>query len=297
VVLELQLEARHLRATLAAVRDEAAHVLGVVVLFTDISDAKALEHMKTLFVSMVAHEIKAPLGAVEGYLNLILAGDLDRDPERRQQVVTRCLARTGALLALVQDLLEITRRDSGRLEKRLEPVDLVALVDELVQFHGRDAAARQITLTREAPAALPRPVADRNDLERVLTNLLSNAVKYNRDGGRVTVRLASTGGAVTIEVADTGIGMSEAERARLGEEFYRAKNARTRLITGTGLGVALVKKILDSYNGALEIASVPGEGSTFRVLLPAPGAPAAVTDGAGARPGGAAAGRDHAGPG
>lgn len=277
---------RYLRATLAPIRAGRAgtigaestpipqgDILGVVVVLADITDDKALERAKTLFVSMVAHEIKAPIAAVEGYLRLIRDGSYDDEPDRIPAVLDRCLERTGALLSLVQDLLELTRRDAGRRQRRLEAIDLPALVTELVQFHAPAAARRAIAIHVDVDAATPKALVDRNDVERIVTNLLSNAIKYNRDNGSVHVGLGATPGEVVLEVRDTGVGMSPAELARLGEEFFRAKDPRTRSITGTGLGVALVKKIVESYHGQLDVESLADAGSVFRVRLPAPTEP------------------------
>jgi two-component system, OmpR family, phosphate regulon sensor histidine kinase PhoR len=261
-------EPGYLRATLAPIRDERGLVLGVVVLLADITDAKAFERMKSLFVSMVAHELKAPLGAVEGYLNLLAAGGLDADPARRQEVINRCLQRTGALLELINDLTEMTRRDVGRHERRIEALDLAEVSRSIVEFHRNEAERQKVTLEMEVAPDLPRVFADRGDIERIATNFLSNAIKYNREGGRATLRLRRAAGLVVLEVEDTGIGMSGDERGSLGQDFFRAKNPKTRKVTGTGLGVALVKKIVESYQGALEVESVPDQGSTFRVLLP-----------------------------
>jgi signal transduction histidine kinase len=217
---------------------------------------------------MVAHELKAPIGAVEGYLTLILSGALDSDQERLKKVIARCLERTGALLTLIQDLLEITRREAGRQERRMEAVDLKALAENLMEFHRNDVLQHELTSELSVSADVRPVVADQGDMERVLTNLISNAIKYNRKGGSISLGLSMKGSLLCLEVKDTGIGMSAEDKARLGQEFFRAKNANTRMITGTGLGVALVKKIIDSYNGALEVDSSPDQGSTFRVLLP-----------------------------
>lgn len=275
VVLEVPLQAgaegneQFLRATLAPIRAENAEVRGVVVLLADITDAKAFERMKDLFVSMVAHELKAPIGAVEGYLHLIASGALDAVEGKTKQVATRCLERTGALLELIQDLGDITRRDVKGYERCIESVDLAALTASLVEFHQNEARKRELTMTLDAPATGACVLVDRAEMERLITNLLSNAIKYNRPGGQVRVRLRSERAVVTIEVQDTGIGMSQEEMKRLGQEFYRVKNDKTRTIPGTGLGVALVKRIVASYNGALAVDSIPGQGTTFRVVLPA----------------------------
>jgi two-component system, OmpR family, phosphate regulon sensor histidine kinase PhoR len=265
-------EERILAASMAPVHDESGQQLGVVIVLRDVTEAKAFERTKNLFISMVAHEVKAPIGAVEGYLRLIQENALGGDPKNQHEVIGRCLERTGALLALVQDLLEITRRESGRVEKRVEAVNLADLLQELVRFHAADAARRSIRFDLRPEGDLPPVLVDRYDLERLITNLLSNAIKYNREGGQVFIRSAKVGQAVLIEVEDTGIGMSAEERARLGEEFFRAKNPQTRSITGTGLGIALVKRIVESYHGDLSCESQPGKGTTFRLLLPsAPG--------------------------
>lgn len=270
-----------LRTTIAPIRDgggrPGAPPPGIVVLLADMTEAKAFERMKTMFVSMVAHELKAPIGAVEGYLHLFESGMVDRQPDQLHAMSARCLERTGALLALVQDLLEITRRDAGRHERRLEAVDVGGLARGLAEFHEHDAAARGIKVGLYVDPASRTVLMDKGDLDRVVTNLLSNAIKYNRAGGSVKVSVYPHQDSTVVEVADTGIGMSDTEVRRLGEEFFRAKNPETRLITGTGLGIALVKKIIDSYHGALQVQSAPGKGSVFRVVLPsapdrAPGA-------------------------
>lgn len=262
-------EERILAASVAPVHDESGKQLGVVIVLRDVTEAKAFERTKNLFISMVAHEVKAPIGAVEGYLRLIQEDALGGDAKKQRKIIDRCLERTRALLALVHDLLEITRREAGPVEKRVEAVNVTHLVQELVRFHAADAQHRGIEIDVQPVSDLPPVLVDRYDLERLITNLLSNAIKYNRDQGRVFIRCARVGQAVLIEVEDTGIGMSAEERARLGEEFFRAKNAHTRTIAGTGLGIALVKRIVESYHGDFSCESEPGKGSTFRLLLPA----------------------------
>jgi two-component system, OmpR family, phosphate regulon sensor histidine kinase PhoR len=256
------------RATLAPMRDERGGVLGVVVLLADITKAKAFDRMKSRFVSMVAHELKAPLGAVEGYLHLIRDGAFDGQPDKRSEVIGRCLSRTGALIELIQDLLQITRPEITHRDKRIEPLDVVEVCRSIVEFHRHDAGRRAIQIGMDLPGGAISVLVDKGDLERMLVNLISNAIKYNRDGGLVTVSAVAGEGVAKIEVRDSGIGMSLEEQKRLGEEFYRVNNERTRHIAGTGLGLALVKKTVESYGGALEVQSSPGDGSTFRVVLP-----------------------------
>ena len=139
----------------------------------------------------------------------------------------------------------------------------------MVEFHRPTAAGRGITLQVDISGSHHVVDADPGDIERMIGNLLSNAIKYNLEAGKVFVSLVSDSGMIRLKVRDTGIGMTPEETKRLGEEFYRVKNSKTRSITGTGLGLSLVKKIVASYNGAMEIDSTPGEGSTFQVVIPA----------------------------
>lgn len=262
----------HLEATLAPVRDERDRRLGVVVILKDTTALKAADQMKNLFISMVAHEIKAPIAAVEGYMNLMAGGMLANDPDKIREIASRCLDRTGALLSLIGDLMEITRRETGRITRTVVSVDLASLARDLTEFQRAFAEQKSIALEFDADPDVPFVAADRHDMERLITNLVSNAIKYNRPNGSVRVTVRSIHRpehhVVILEVRDTGIGMSDAERHRLGDEFYRVKNDKTRSIPGTGLGLSLVKKIVATTNGALEIESVEGQGSTFRVVLP-----------------------------
>jgi two-component system, OmpR family, phosphate regulon sensor histidine kinase PhoR len=256
------------RFTLAPFRDEKDQVLGVVVLLSDITDTKAYERMKNMFISMVAHEVKAPIAAIESYLNVIEEGLLDSDPKRIREIAGRCLERSGALLALVQDLLEISRRDTVQPHRLIEKLNVGTIASKLVEFHRIQAAERNLEIEYSCSPDLKPIFADAADLERMLTNLISNAIKYNRPGGKVRMRVSSTGSILRIEVEDTGIGMKPEEVKRAGEEFYRIKNEKTRTITGTGLGLSLVKRIVKSYHGELTIESRPDIGSIFRIALP-----------------------------
>jgi signal transduction histidine kinase len=216
----------------------------------------------------VAHEIKAPIAAIESYLNIIGDGILDHDVPRIKGIASRCLERSSSLLAMVQDLLEITRKDAIQNHHVIDKLDVLELAKKLVDFHRAAAAERNIAIEMSAHGT-PKPLlADAAEIERMLTNLLSNAIKYNRDGGKIWVRLDASASLLRIEVEDTGIGMKPEDAQRVGEEFFRVKDAKTRTITGTGLGLALVKRIVKSYHGSLEVESQPDRGSLFRILIP-----------------------------
>lgn len=262
----------HLAANVAIVRDEAGGALGAVAVIRDITEAKQLEQQMAQFMSMVAHELRSPLGAITQYLDLILGGVIGDDGEKLQHILGRCRSRTGALSQLVNDLLEFSRLQRGRQRERtFAPLDLAEIIQETVEFASQPAAKKQVTLSAEVDADLPQVTADRDEMVRLFTNLVDNAIKYNREGGSVTVSGRAGGGCVRIEVADTGLGMPKDQLGHIGEAFYRVKTRETVSITGTGLGVSICKEIIEAHDGQLEIESEEGEGSTFRVLLPVAG--------------------------
>jgi len=218
------------------------------------------------FISVLAHELKSPLAAVEGYLNIIrdrVAGD---DLTAYDEMVARSLARLGGMRKLILDLLDLTRIESGQKRRELTDVDLPAVAGEVIQTLRADAEARRITVALRADGAGTLR-ADRGEIAIILANLLSNAIKYNRDGGRVDATCRRRGEQVVLEVADTGIGMAPEEAARLFNEFVRIKNDRTRGIPGSGLGLSIVRKLAALYGGEATVTSVPGRGSTFTVTL------------------------------
>ena len=259
----------HLSANVAIVRDGGGSALGVVAVIRDITAAKQVEEQMQQFVSMVAHELRSPLGAIAQYMDLILGGVVDDQPEKLNQILGRCRSRTGALGQLVNDLLEFSRLKRGKAAQRtFAPQDLTEMLRETVEFAAQPATNRKVTIEVEMPESLPAVNADRNEMVRLFTNLVDNAIKYNREGGSVFVRGGARDGYVVVEVADTGLGMPADQVEKVGEAFYRIKTRETVNITGTGLGVSLCKQIVEAHEGQLEIESVEGEGSTFRVLLP-----------------------------
>jgi signal transduction histidine kinase len=172
----------------------------------------------------------------------------------------------------VQDLQYFNRRDRGRTEKSAEWLDLRSVIQEQAQFLNVQAEAKSVRIQVCAEAGDYPVLADRGDLDRIFMNLISNGIKYNRENGTLTIQLrrVDPDGAIDVEVSDTGIGMSREEMQHLFQEFYRVKNPDTSGIPGTGLGLATVKRVLEEYNGRIQVDSEPGRGTTFTVHLPAP---------------------------
>jgi len=214
------------------------------------------------FISVLAHELKSPLNAVEGYLNILR----DDVPDEDRRMVERSLLRLDGMKKLIFDLLDLTRIESGQKQRVFAEVDLKALAAASIELFQVEAAPREIEIALDCPEGLTMR-ADASELEIVVNNLVSNAVKYNRDGGRVDVALRRDGDVVTLTVSDTGIGLTETEAGKLFHEFTRIKNEHTVNILGSGLGLSTVKKLANLYGGDAAVSSAPGEGSRFTVTL------------------------------
>jgi PAS domain S-box-containing protein len=254
-------------ANVAMVREEGGEALGVVAVLRDITALKSLQQAMADFTRLVAHELRAPLGAIVQYLEILLGGITTGQPEKERQMLERCRERTLALSQLVRDLLDLSAMQA-RAERSLREVSLGEVASEVVEFLAPTARERGVTVTTRLPEDLPPVMADRNEMTSVVTNLLSNAIKYNRAGGGVEIAGKAGDGYVELAVADTGMGIPAEAVGKLGEAFYRVRNAQTTAITGTGLGLSICREIVAAHHGHLEIESEEGKGSVFRVLLP-----------------------------
>lgn len=218
------------------------------------------------FISVLGHELKAPLSAIEGYLRILKDRAAGAELGAYDSVIDRSLIRAQGMRKLILDLLDMTRIESGQKKRELVEVDVREIAKTAMDTVRPDAAAKNVTLQLHGEGPIPM-VADRNEIEIILNNLLSNAVKYNRDGGRVDAKLGCDAQKVTISVTDTGIGMTPEDAARLFRDFTRIRNEKTANIPGSGLGLSLVKKLAIMYGGDTTVTSKPDVGSTFTVVL------------------------------
>ncbi|MCF7855258.1 MAG: response regulator [Candidatus Pacebacteria bacterium] len=228
--------------------------------------AEEKRQIRFQFISVLTHEMKAPLGAVEGYLRIMKERAAGDDPAVYDQMLDRSLVRLEGMRKLIFDLLDMTAIESGQRKRELQTIDLKEAAERAVETFLPEAEKRDITLELHAPDSLLM-TADRSELDIVLNNLVSNAIKYNKDGGRVDVTLSSENNHANIEVKDTGIGMKPENAEKLFKDFVRIKNSRTRRILGSGLGLSTVKKIANLYNGDATVHSEEDVGSTFIVTL------------------------------
>ncbi len=232
--------------------------------------ARERNRIRFEFIRVLAHELQSPLGAVQGYLELLRDDGGARDPASARDMVERSLIRTEQMKKLIVDLLDITRIESGQMPRTMETVDLLGATRTAFENAATEARYRKIRLrTRNHGTTLQMPAVPA-EVQMLLNNLVSNAVKYNREEGEVTVTLTDLDDRIKIEVQDTGIGLTDDERGRLFREFSRIRNAKTRHILGSGLGLSIVKKITDLYEGEVKVDSRPDHGSTFTVILEKP---------------------------
>jgi signal transduction histidine kinase len=233
---------------------------------------RQLDQAKTDFVSIVAHELRTPLTALQGFTELLLSRSVPS--EVAAKFLGHLHSEAQRLGRIVAELLDLSRMETGRpLEVRRETVDLPALIERNIELFAAQHARHRFQWTADLDARTLR--ADRDAVDRILKNLISNAVKYSPDGGRVIVATrpsADRAGMVELSVEDDGVGIPPGQLSRIFEKYVRVPDRRTAAVRGLGLGLALVRALTEAQGGSVEVESLPGKGSTFRVVLPGEGA-------------------------
>jgi signal transduction histidine kinase len=266
-----------LRAHTAPVRNDLGETLGSVTVLQDISHLKELDKMKSEFIAMVTHELRAPLAAVEQQLTVILNKMAGEVTAKQEQLLSRAKERTRGLLTLIKDLLDLSKIEAGMMVQYKEPLSLQELVQKVVDLMRAEAEAKKLDLQFTVPSELSLISADRNSMEGIFTNLISNAIKYTPEGGRIWVTLNEEDGFIKATVSDTGIGIKKEDLSRIFDKFYRVKTVETRQIVGTGLGLSIVKSVVEAHLGSISVESEEGGGTIFTVLLPKESSPTLFT--------------------
>ena len=255
---QLLLEAQRLQA----IEQEAA------LLTIEKESAEKLSEFKSTFTLMIAHELRSPVSAAQSLLRTLIHGLAGTVSEKQGEILTRIDARMDELMALINDLLDLASSKTLADEPSLTSMSLQAALQASIDRFCIQAEHKNITISYHIPETPLEILATPDSLERILGNLISNAIKYTLEGGSVEVSMQLVADEVEICVADSGIGIPQAALEKLGEEFYRAENAKQSGITGTGLGLSIVKQNIDYLRGRMQIYSVEGQGTTFRVYFP-----------------------------
>jgi two-component system phosphate regulon sensor histidine kinase PhoR len=264
----------HIEASVAG--GERENEACVVLVFHDITELRRLENIRKDFVANVSHELRTPLTSIKGYVEALLDGAKD-DPAASTKFLDIILKQSDRLNLIIEDLLELSKIESGRVSFKEEPLELRNVIDRTLSMMKPIADKKGHQLLSSVPETLPSLAGDEGRLVQVLTNLLDNAVKYTPAGGTITVGAKlvpdigiarQTGQAIELSVADTGIGIPEQDRPRVFERFYRVDKARSRELGGTGLGLAIVKHIVEGHGGQVWVEANHPQGSRFVVRLP-----------------------------
>jgi PAS domain S-box-containing protein len=254
-------------------------LLGLVSVFRDITAEIKADRVKSEFVANVSHELRVPMTSIKGYADLLLlgaAGDLTADQRRLLEVVK---SNADRLSMLVNDLLDISHIEQGRVDLDIRQIDIREIVnDVLLTLEGRrEEEGRTISVITEMPDDLPLLAADYDRITQILTNLVNNAYQYTPDGGRITVRVVKEkrkgksgrpAPGIRIDVQDTGIGIAPDEQERIFERFYRGEDPLVMQTAGTGLGLSIVQHLVEMHRGNVWFESELGVGTTFSIWLP-----------------------------
>ena len=249
-------------------RDRIARNLGTITVLSDITYLKEINQRQSDFVSMVAHEIRGPMNAVMAQIKVIQDGLAGSVTKKQKEILSRASEKINGLVTLSSELLNLAKRETGLVALERESVKMNELLKDQVDFHQPGAQAKKIQLKLDPLPELPPVLVNKQNMEEVLSNLIVNAINYTPEGGKVTVGARPEKHHLCISVSDTGIGIEKEDLNRIFDRFYRVKNEKTRYIIGTGLGLPIVKSIVEAHDGMIRVESKPDHGSTFYVYIP-----------------------------
>jgi two-component system phosphate regulon sensor histidine kinase PhoR len=241
---------------------------GTVLVINDITRVRNLEKMRRDFVSSVSHELRTPLASIKGYTETLLEGAMD-DPEHAESFLRIILQESEQLTTLVNDVLDLSRIESGKIVYTFASLDIKSNLEKTVAMFEQTAAKKGVRIALALPNGLPPVLADSSYFDIVMRNLIDNAIKYvDENSGRIKIGAYSSPDSVSIEVEDNGIGIPQSDLERIFERFYRVDKARSRQLGGTGLGLSIVKHIVLAHKGKIEVRSRVNLGTVFTVTLP-----------------------------
>jgi PAS domain S-box-containing protein len=268
---QLQIGERSLHAHFAPVRSASDEWLGGVIVYHDISREVLADRLKTEFIATASHELRTPLTSIRGYVDLLLLntlGPLSQPQSDFLQVVKNNVAR---LVELIDDLLDVSKVESGEVRLRREPIDVAEVLYEVGETLYTQFTDRSISLAIDVQQGLPKIMADRQRLRQIAVNLVSNACKYTPVGGHVDVTLRNGGNRLRVDVRDTGVGITEDAQRYIFTPFFRADNPLRDEVGGTGLGLSITKRLVELHGGEIWFDTHEGQGTTFSFTLPLDG--------------------------
>jgi DNA-binding response OmpR family regulator/nitrogen-specific signal transduction histidine kinase len=240
----------------------------LVTVLRDISREAEVERLKNEFISTVSHELRTPMTSIKGYTDLLVSERVGTLSEQQRHFVQVIKNNADRLTALVNDILDISRIETGRLKLQIEPLDLIQLINDVIDSVQGQMVEKSPDLTLDLPATLPPVRGDESRVTQILENLTSNAWKYTPEEGQVTIRARVVDDFVQVDVKDTGIGIDPKDLSQIFDRFYRTDQAEVQAVDGTGLGLYIVKMFVELLGGKIWVESELDQGSTFSFNLP-----------------------------
>jgi len=234
-----------------------------------LDQVKNISKTKSEFISAVSHELRTPLTSIKGYASILMAGKLGEVPENVKLRLAKINTHSDNLVNLINELLDISRIESGRVEMKFNQCDISRMIENVHDLLTPQLKDKKINWVTDIAPDVPTLLLDSSHYERVFINLISNAIKFTPEDGTISISASLKDDMVTVCVSDTGIGISEQDIKRLFDEFYRVENKINQNVKGTGLGLALAKKIVEAHKGRIWITSEIGKGTTFHFTIPA----------------------------
>jgi len=249
------------------VKTEQDQLLGAVLLLQNVTKLKTLERLKSEFVVTASHELRTPLTSIAMSIGLLVENAQAKLSAHEQELLCAAQEEVQRLRALVNDLLDLSKIESGRMEMELEPVGIALLIERAVSTLATQAEEKGLELSQQLPDELLAVKADPNKIAWVLTNLIANAIRYTERGGRIEISAKLARDFVYVSVADEGAGIPLAHQSKIFDKFVQVKSDKA--VGGSGLGLAICKEIVKAHGGTIWVNSTPGQGSTFTFTLPA----------------------------
>ena len=253
-------------------RNDSYETIGITVVSRDMTASRELDRLRNLdkmksdFVSTVSHELRSPLTTIKAYLDTLINRVDEDDKETRNMFLATIDKEANRLYSLIEDMLDLSRIESGKIQLELEFMDITEVVKEVISLCKMQTEKH--TIHSDIPDKLPKVMADKDRLTQVFINLLNNAIKYSPEGKNIWVKMEGKDNSLRISFRDEGMGLKEEDKYKVFEKFYRVDSQQTSNIGGTGLGLPVVKKLVDMHHGKIEVETEVGKGSEFIVLLP-----------------------------
>ena len=275
---EFVVEEHYFQAETAKVRDDKQNIMGLLCVLNDVTELRNVERLKSDFVSTVSHELRTPLTAIKGFIRTLLDDPTGEfyDQEIRMEFYGIIDSECDRLVRLISDLLNVSRLERGLpLHLNYATVNIAALVEKCISFQRSYSDKHQ--LVTDIPESLPQIEVDKDKLDQIITNLISNAIKYSPNGGTITTRVRDEGDKLRFSVSDQGLGIPTEHMDKVFQRFHRVHSGDSQRVSGTGIGLFLVKNLVQAHGGAIWVESEMGKGSTFFFTLPKHQPPEAET--------------------